>query len=231
MNKTLLIGGLVIVAGAGTYFIFSGAKNQPASSLLPQGARQEQNRDQNQSNGQDQSQTAVNPSGEYTINELLTMSRPMKCTWKQSLNEGAEVTNIIYVNGKKFYQDVTMGDVGHAYTISDGDYLYIWNDFTGVASKMKYSEMEAASQPGEGKPSAADINQKHDFLCEKWAADNSKFIPPSDKQFNDVTEEMNEAMGDLQQNSEKYEQQACDMCRKAPSPELVDQCLKSMQCE
>lgn len=232
MNKTLLIGGLAVAAAAaGVYLVSLGGKSQLVNlPLPPQGAGQEQT--QNRNNGQNQSTPAVNPSGEYTIAELLSMNQPMKCTWKQSLEEGAEVTNIIYINGKNFYQDVTMGDVGHAFTISDGDYLYIWNDFTNVASKMKYSEMEAASQPDQAKQNeAVSTNQKHDFLCDKWAPDNSKFIPPSDKQFEDVTEEMTQAVGDLQQNSEKYKQQACDMCRKAPSPELVGECLKNMQCE
>lgn len=230
MNKLFLFGGLAVLVVAAAYFMISGGNNQPITpSLAPQGVGQEQA--QGQSSGQDQSQPAVNPRGEYTINELLTMNQPMKCTWKQSLKEGAEVTNIIYMNGKKFYQDVTMGDIGHAFTISDGEYLYVWNDFTNVATKMKYSEIEAASQPAPGEPAAANTSQKHDFLCEKWSVDNSKFVPPSGKQFNDMTEEMNQVMGDLQQNSGKYEQQTCDMCRNAPSPELVEQCLANMKCE
>jgi hypothetical protein len=79
----------------------------------------------------------VNPSGEYTINELLTMNKPLKCTWKDSAAGDKDVSNIIYINGKKFYQDVTMGDIGHSFTVSDGDYLYIWNDFNDMASKIK----------------------------------------------------------------------------------------------
>lgn len=225
MNKTLLIGGLaVLAAGAGAYFIFSGGDNRSAGSFLPLGAGQDQT--------QNQSQLAVNPSGAYTINELLAMNRPMKCAWKQSLEEGAEVTNIIYIDGEKFYQEVAMGDIGRAYTVSDGKYLYIWNDFTPAASKINIKEAEKQSQSGRQETSgAADLEQQRDFVCEKWTADNAKFVPPSGKQFADITEEMTQMMGDLQENSGEYKQQACDMCRQAPSPELVEECMRSMGCE
>jgi len=227
MNKTLLIGGLVVlVAVAGIYFSFSNQKTQKEGIPAENTGQPNQNQEQNQG------QTDINPSGAYTINELLTMNKPMKCTWKQSIEAGAQVTNIIYINGKNFYQDVTMGDMGHVYTVSDGDFLYIWNDFSDMASKMKYSEMQAASQQAQGKQNGGvDTNQKLDFLCEKWTVDNSFFVPPSDKNFTDITDEMTQAVGNLQQNAGEYQQQACDICRKAPSQELIDQCLKNMKCE
>jgi len=41
---------------------------------------------------------------------------------------------------------------------------------------------------------------------------------------------MGQAVQDLKENSEEYKQQACDLCQKAPSQELIDNCLKNMQC-
>ena len=187
----------------------------------------------------DQNQTtnetvdSVNPSGEYTINELLAMNKPIKCVWKESLTEGGEVTNIIYINGQKFYQDVTMSDIGHAYTISDGEYLYSWNDFTDVNSKMNIKEMQknspsdAASAPPDN---ANTMEQARNFVCEKWSVDNSVFVPPADKEFKDITEEMGQAVQNLQNNSEQTKNQACGFCQKAPTQELIDECLKNAQC-
>jgi len=139
----------------------------------------------NQTNG------TVNPSGQYSINELLTMNKPMKCSWKESTTGDKDVNNIIYINGKKFYQDVTMGDLGHSFTIYDGDYLYIWSDFNNVASKMKNTEAKTNLKTGQA---GGGMEQKKDFICEKWTVDNSVFIPPKDKDFKDVTEEMNQAV-------------------------------------
>lgn len=216
MNKILLpIGVLAIaVVAVGIYFATSGGKTT--------------NEGQNQGQINSQVTKAVNPSGEYSINELLAMNKPMKCTWKEGVTNGA-VTNIVYINGKKFYQDVTMDDRGHSYAISDGKYLYIWNDFTEIASKMKLSEMETGAKSGQTQNSAK-MDQERDFVCENWIADNAIFNPPQDKNFKDVTEEMGQAMEELQENSEEYKQQACDMCRQAPTQELIDECLKNAQC-
>jgi len=190
------------------------------------------NQVQNQNQVTSQASETVNPSGEYTINELLTMNKPLKCAWKESATGDKDVTNIIYISGKKFYQDVTMSDIGHSFTISDGDYLYIWNDFNDMASKMKYSQIKTSPVPGQGKtPGASGQEQKRDFICEKWSVDNSVFSPPNDKNFKDVTEEMTQAVQEIGNGGlENSKQQLCDMCRNAPSQELIDKCLENAQC-
>jgi len=183
-KKFLSIGVLAVaVVAAGIYFASSGGTPEENQSL----------------EGENNNQTAgtVNPSGEYSINELLAMNRPMKCTWKESLTGEEEITNTIYINGKRFYQEVIMGDVGRVYTVSDGDYLYIWNDFTDAASKIKLSEMEASAGSGQTED-AAGLEQKRDFVCESWTADNSIFNPPQGKNFEDITEEIKRAAEGLQ---------------------------------
>jgi hypothetical protein len=173
-----------------------------------------------------------NPSGNYTINELLSMNRPMKCSWQESANKDNDVTNIIYVSGKKFYQDVTMGDIGHFYTISDGETIYIWNNFNDKASKISMKEME--NQPNQGAGNAgggANLEQKKDFVCGKWKMDSSVFNPPADRNFKDITEGMTGAISEIQGNADEYTEQACDMCRQAPTQELRDTCLAEVGCE
>lgn len=198
-----------------------------------QSGNKNQNQEQNQNQVSNQVENTVNPTGEYSINELLTMNKPLKCAWKENATGDSDVTNLIYINGKKFYQDVTMGDVGHSYAISDGEYLYTWNDFTDMASKMNIKEIEQNTQPTQAQAPTqgnAGLEQKRNFVCERWSADNSVFTPPAGKNFKDVTEEMGEAVEDLQQNSGQYKQQICDMCAKAPTKELRDDCRKNSQC-
>ncbi len=190
------------------------------------------NQEQNQGQVNNQAAEIVNPSGLYSINELFTMNKPMKCTWKESLTEGREVTNILYISGKKFYQDVTMGDIGHVYTVSNGEYLYIWNDFSGVASKMKFTEITTSAEPGQGEPkSAAGLDQKRDFICERWSVDASLFNPPQGKNFQDITEEMQQVTQELKESDlEKAKQQSCDLCQTVSDQEIKDMCLKNAQC-
>jgi hypothetical protein len=213
-KKFLLIGATAVIVAAGLIY-YSVSKG-----------KQNQGKENNQAVG------VENPSGEYSINELLTINKPLKCTWKESTTGDKDVTNIIYISGKKFYQDVTMSDIGHSFTISDGDYLYIWNDFNEMASKMKNSEIKTSAVPGQEKTKeTTGQEQKRNFVCEKWTVDASIFIPPTNKNFKDITEEMNQAVQNLQQNSDEYKKQACDSCRNAPTQELIDSCLENMQCE
>lgn len=126
-----------------------------------------------------------------------------------------------------------MGDVGHAYTISDGNYLYLWNDFTAAASKMKISEVATDQKPNQAETAGtAGLDQKRDFLCENWSVDNSLFNPPADKNFKEVTEEINQAVQELNGGeAKKINQQICDMCQKAPTQELRDKCLGEIKCD
>ena len=227
-KKHLSLAVLLLVST----ILISGCGKKPANQAAPvNNAPDNQNQEQNQAQVENKTTETVNPSGSYTINELFTMNRPMKCAWKESTAEG-DVTNIIYINGKKFYQDVTMSDVGHSFAISNGEYLYIWNDFTSAASKMKFDDIKATTESEPEKPQdSAGLDQKRDFICEKWTVNEAIFTPPQDKNFKDVSEEMNQAVQELNNGGlEKTKQQVCDLCQGAPTPELKDQCLTNAQC-
>ena len=218
----LLLATAILISGCGNKpAVQSGAQNNAVT-----------NQSQNQNQGGNQAAEQINPSGSYSINELFTMNKPMKCTWKESLNQGAEVTNILYLKGKKFYQDVTMGDLGHAYTLSDGEYFYMWNDFNTVATKFKNTEIKATTEAGAEKTNdSAGLEQKRDFLCENWSADDSLFIPPQDKNFKDMTEEMTQATQQMKETGvENAKKQMCDLCQKAPDQKTKDDCLKNAGC-
>jgi hypothetical protein len=186
----------------------------------------------NQNQNGSQSNETVNPSGSYSINELFTMNRPLKCAWKENATGDNDVTNIMYLNGKKFYQDITMGDIGHSYTIYDGEYLYIWNSFNDMASKMKNTGTKTGLEQNQDKAKdSVGLEQKKDFVCENWSADNSLFIPPQNKNFKDVTTEMNQAVQEMGNGGlEKAKQQMCDLCQGAPTQEIKDKCLLDAQC-
>lgn len=172
-----------------------------------------------------QQDTTVDPSGEYSINELFTLNKPLKCTWKENLTGEKELTNILYINDKKFYQDVTMGDLGHSFALSNGEYLYIWNDFNDAASKMQIPKTEE-----KATTTSTVTEQKKDFVCERWTVDSSLFNPPQNKNFKDVTEEAQGLEDDLKDNAASYKQQICDLCNQSPTQEIKNQCLENAEC-
>jgi len=227
------IKGFYILVLALALLVLPGCGKKADNQSADKNGNQNQEQNQNQNQANNPTDDAVNPTGEYSINELLTMNKSLKCTWKESATGASDVTNLMYIDGQRFYQDVTMGDIGHAYMISDGEYLYMWNDFTDTASKMNIKETEKNTKPATEQASGNNtgLEQKKDFLCEKWSVDNSVFTPPAGKNFKDVTEEMTQAVGDLQKNAAQSNQQICDLCAQAPTQELRDSCLGDTQCE
>jgi len=225
-KKNLGLAVLLLIAAV----LISGClKKSGDKSAGENNEKNNQNQEQNQGQVNSQANEIVNANGSYSINELFNMKRPMKCTWKESAAGDSDVTNIMYINGKKFYQDVTMGDIGHSYSIFDGVYLYIWSDFNNVATKMKNTDATTANNSGQGN---TGMDQKKDFVCENWAAENSIFNPPKDRTFKDATEEINEAFEGLNEDRlDNMNQQICDMCKDAPTQELKDKCLGETKCD
>ncbi len=227
--KTKHLGLAVLLLA--TAILISGCGNKPVVQTGVQN-NAVTNQNQNQNQGGNQATELINPSGSYSINELFTMNKSLKCTWKQSLEQGAEVTNTLYLNGKKFYQDVTMGNLGHAYTISDGEYIYTWNDFTAVASKFKITEPKTNVEAGQAKTNdSAGVEQKRDFVCENWSVDDSLLTPPKDKNFQDQTEAMTPASQQSKDPGlQDAKQRMCDLCQSAPDQKTKDDCLKNAGC-
>jgi hypothetical protein len=219
MKILLGVGALVIIV-AGAFGIF-GKKliKHPSDSQK-----------QNQINNEGKINNNLN--GQYSINELITMNKPMKCSWKEKTTEDKTVTNIIYISGKKMYEDVTMGDLGHSFVVSDGSYVYIWNDFNKSATKIKMADIETDFKQNKSDNEVKiALTQKKDFVCEKWIIDNSVFVPPKDKEFKDMTDQMNKAFqGSAEENLNSAKQKMCDLCKKAPTQEMIDKCLKNAQC-
>ncbi len=216
VSISALLAIMLLIAGCGQKTNVNQGVNQPSAN----------------ENNQNVQADLSDVSGSYSINQLMTMNKPMKCTWKDAAADG-EVTNVLYIQGKKFRQDVTMGDLGKAYTVSDGEYVYIWNDFTGAATKFKINEVSAdKSNEQASNDNSAGLEQPRNFSCAAWTVDNSVFNVPADKTFKDATEDLKQA---VEQSSitdvDKAKQQLCDLCNNAGSEEAKQQCLTNAQCK
>lgn len=211
-----LLAIMFLIAGCGQKTNVNQGANQPSAN----------------ENNQNAPADLSDVSGSYSINQLMTMNKPMKCTWKDATAD-SEVTNVLYIQGKKFRQDVTMGDLGKAFTVSDGEYVYIWNDFTGAATKFKIDEISNdKSDQQAANDNSAGLEQPRNFSCAAWTVDNSVFSIPTDKTFKDATEDLKQA---VEQSSitdvDKAKQQLCDLCNSAPEGEARQQCLTNAQCK
>lgn len=186
-----------------------------------------------------------------SIKNLLAQNKPMKCTIKIGTNDEdgqGKMTGVTYVANNKMRSDfkiesgIEEGDQDiQAHTISDGDWTYTWTNNTTPGTKMKLSELENLSNDqGNVAESFKNLEEEHDYHCSRWfPVDKSKFVPPSDIEFKDLTEMM-KGTGDLMQNidmdqtekdTENAKQQLCKMCEMAPDEKTKAECRKDAGCD
>jgi len=133
-------------------------------------------------------QPKVSSSSSMTgsLKSLLTGGKTQICSISYPDNKG---TGTIYVADKKFSGDFTMkaddGKVTVGHMISDGIYMYVWSTATPMGIKIKLDA--AINAAGKTQPGSVDINQKVNLNCSPWIADQSKFNVPSNIQFSDLS--------------------------------------------
>ncbi|MCR4324336.1 MAG: hypothetical protein NUV69_01465 [Candidatus Curtissbacteria bacterium] len=102
---------------------------------------------------------------------------------------GQSTEGTIYVSGNKVRGDFTMTDPNgtemHSSMINDSEYTYTWTPVMGQGVKIKNS---AATEQTQDQNQDFDVNKEVDMKCSSWSPDNSKFTPPSDVQFMDLTQ-------------------------------------------
>lgn len=179
-------------------------------------------------------------SGSFT--DLLGKGKNVKCTFSDE-NEDGSSEGTIYVSGKKsrndIYAEVEGGEKFEYHTIIDSEYMYTWSSLEEQGTKIKLDELNmtgkefdeaSLSENLEAYAEHEGIQKKTNFKCRPWIPNNSKFNPPSNIEFIDMTE----MMGNMQQQAEDMQedmQSMCGMCDMMPTPEEKAECLASMGCE
>lgn len=132
-----------------------------------------------------------------SLRELIDGKQSQKCTVKVESGEG-EVTSEMWTKNGKFKQisktkglSEEMEDLT-IYTISDGEWIYSWNDKSdkGMKFSVRESEEMADNVPEEMKGSAVDWDEKIDFDCKATSVADSEFVPPTNIEFTNWMKEM-----------------------------------------
>jgi len=137
------------------------------------------------STGPSQEQEANSTSG--TILSLLSGGKNVNCTISYPDNKGA---GTIYVSDKKYAGDFTIKDVNGkeitSHMVSDGTYAYIWSTGMTNGIKMKYDAAKNTVEDAQ-ENQTIDLNQNVNLKCSPWLPDNSKFTPPTNIKFQDIS--------------------------------------------
>lgn len=229
MKKAILIPILLLILVGAGFFVYN--KRSGSNQLtVPTSDRAEQGSDSKAS------------SFTGNLMDVLQMGRAVKCTGSFDSEEGS-MKMTVYAAGQRSYTESTldMGSEGTMtfYSIYDGDWMYSWND-QGMATKMKVSDMEDLA---EDMPEAEDFEagdqesmqafqQQFDYKCSPWVPDNSMFVPPSDVEFVDLTQTMQDLTESMESGSmEDMMDSGCAACDLIPDATQKAECKANLGCE
>jgi len=188
-----------------------------------------------------------------SLMDVIKLGKSVKCTGSYSSADGnMEMT--VYAAGKKSYSEMIIstqeGGTFKTYSIMDGEWMYSWTDMEGMpeeaaafmsmATKMKVSDMEelAADMPNadDYKAGAQEKTQafqkEFDYKCKAWIPDNSKFTPPSDIEFSDITQSMKDLKESMESGDLKDIMDAgCKNCDLLPDATAKAECKANLDCE
>jgi hypothetical protein len=131
--------------------------------------------------------------------DLLSQNKNLKCTFSLDTDD-ITVSGTTYVAGDKVRSESTsviQGQEVKSYMINDGKFLYTWNDqMPGQGMKINANEMPA----DDDDQALEEFNDKgfndysvdYDYKCADWKVDQSMFKTPSNVNFTDFGELMNQ---------------------------------------
>ncbi|MFH1054586.1 MAG: hypothetical protein V1744_00670 [Candidatus Altiarchaeota archaeon] len=133
--------------------------------------------------------TTVKPSGGI-VNKLTNLASAMsagvayKCTYSYN-----NVQSEGWVKGEKYYFKTTMPETT-GYAVSDGVWMYSWEEGQNKGYKFNIEEMKKqANSQQQGYQDMKQVSSSaNNVVCIPEVASDSKFTPPSGIQFQDMGE-------------------------------------------
>lgn len=161
--------------------------------------------------------------------DLTKLGKNVTCTFEYQDDSGKS-KGVTYVSGNKASSEFelvdTKGETINSYTISDGDWMYMWSSANDQGSKIKISEIESIknnnSSPSE-KTNYEGLKNDVDYKCKIWVPNDSKFSPPTNIIFTDMTDMINKFSDP--QNLKNM----CGMCNSLEGEEAT-QCKERLGC-
>lgn len=216
MQKNVLIGlgVIVLLLLGGAYFILGKSKTTPTAPLTA-----------NQANNQ-----AV--SEKTSLKNLLAGNRNVTCTTSYPIDEKSSSNGTIFVSGKKMRGDFNVmmnGKNTLSYMIQDGTYVYIWTADSAQGTKMKVEAVEKATGESTQKTDQNfDVNKEVDVKCSNWSVDESKFTPPSNVTFTDLSQILQKIPTSAAKKSGDSTQVPSSPCDSITDSQAKEACIKAL---
>ena len=164
--------------------------------------------------------------------DIAKLGKNVKCTFEYQ-DENGKSNGETYVAGNKIRSEFTIkdteGEETNSYTISDGEWVYVWSSESNQGTKMKISDIENESEKGNSaeneKVGYDNYKNPVDYKCITWVPDNSKFVIPENITFIELTNLIN------QFKDEVGAEDLCDMCNSLEKDKDIQECKQRLNCE
>lgn len=177
---------------------------------------------------QQQEQSGISAT-KASIKSLLGGGKNVTCDITYPENGG---TGKIFVSNDKMRGDfntVVEGKTYNSSVIHDGEYAYIWSADTSQGTKVKLDkslgELQKDAKDAQ-KGQAADLDKQVDLNCSNWSVDSSKFTPPAEVTFTDVTAQTEQLKQLQQQPGGSPAQDTKSACDQITDPQAKAACLQ-----
>ncbi|MBI5405228.1 MAG: hypothetical protein HY976_03295 [Candidatus Kerfeldbacteria bacterium] len=176
--------------------------------------------------------TSTSSSSRQSLADLAASGSPMKCTFSTSDSSGSQNWTLYSAN-QKVRGDFTTAMAGEqsidGHIITDTEYHYNWGSrgTTTYGTKIKLATVQNANSSVNTNASTdLDRDEDYEMDCERWNVDNSKFAPPSDVTFTDLsaTLEANPILTDTAKTA------ACAACDANTDAAAKAQCRQILGC-
>ncbi len=182
----------------------------------------------NTANTADEKPSTVGEAVKGTIQSLLGGGKSVTCTVS---DETKGSTGTIFVSDKKMAGDFTVKAADktiESHMISDGTYSYIWTSDQTQGIKMKIDQIKIT--PGAEKQTTDqqgfDLNKETNLKCASWTVDGTKFTPPANIKFTDLTQTINQLQPKTTGNSTAP--QTASPCDQIADAAAKAQCIKAL---
>lgn len=150
---------------------------------------------------QDSDNGSSRASAEQISTDFLTLSkyeRDLSCSF-DIVEESTLITGTVYTSGGNMRGTYTTNILGAQNTfdiIRNSSNTYVWEEEGSIAYVYENDQFEqyVAEAADQTTGDVFNVEDGIDFECESWTPDNARFNPPSDVEFQDITQQVNSTL-------------------------------------
>ncbi len=164
-----------------------------------------------------------------TVADLFKGGKNLTCTFNRA-DEFGTTSGTVYVagQGQRLRGDFTLSQADgtrmDAHVVRDDNFNYFWSDQLPQGTKTAVIAEESTAPSKADNPQAV-LDEDVDYKCRPWIVTSSMFTLPTDKEFVDISQQVQQ----IQTTTNQVQQNQCAACNQLEGASK-DQCLQALSC-